>query len=119
MRIICNRWQLEEISLFIWDESFICVTPAVVDIIVQSSSARSLRKARLVSIAANWSSAELLGIVQGCPNLKEVMYIYDPYDDEVSSESDCGASIVSARRLLKSRGGTLGGFHASKFPPFF
>lgn len=117
-RIICNRCQLEEITLFI-EQSFSCVTPAVVDIIVKSSSARSLRKAQVVSMDAGWGAAELLGIVQGCPNLKEVMYIYDPYDEKLSSGSDCGASIVSARRLLKSRGGTLSGSHASECPPFF
>ena len=41
MRIICNRWQLEEINLFITrrDRSDLCVTPAVVDIIVKSSPA--------------------------------------------------------------------------------
>ena len=117
-RIICNRCQLEEIMLFICriPQSFLCVTPAVVDIIVQSSSARSLRKAQVVSMDAGWGAAELLGIVQGCPNLKQVGYYNH---DELSSESACSASIVSARRLLKIRGGTLEGSHASKFPPFF
>ena len=105
-RIICNRCQLEEIMLFICriPQSFLCVTPAVVDIIVQSSSARSLRKAQVVSMDAGWGAAELLGIVQGCPNLKQVGYYNH---DELDSESACSASIVSARRLLKSRGGTL------------
>ena len=121
VRIICNRWQLEEITLFIChiSEPFLCVTPAVVDIIVQSSSAMSLRKAHLLSLEKDWGAAELLGIVQGCPNLKEVMYLYDPHDEKLSSGSDFGAHIVSARRLLKSRGGKLEGNFASKFPPFF
>ena len=120
-RIICNRWQLEEITLFIVtiSEPFECVTPAVVDIIVQSSSARSLRKLLVLSLEAGWGAAEMLGIVQGCPNLKEVMYLYDPHDEKLSSGSDFGAHIVSARRLLKSRGGKLEGNFASKFPPFF
>ena len=119
--IICNRWQLEEITLFVCriSEPFVCVTPAVLDIINKSSSARSLRKAHLLSLEKDWGAAELLGIVQGCPNLKEVLYLYDPYDEKLSSGSDCGASIVSARRLLKSRGGTLEGSYASKCPPFF
>jgi hypothetical protein len=118
-RIICNQCQLEEITLFVCRFSGppLCITPAVVDIIVKSSSARSLRKAHLLSLEKDWGAAELLGIVQGCPNLKEVMYLYDPHD--LSSGSDCGAHIVSARRLLKSRGGTLEGSHASKCPPFF
>ena len=119
--IICNRWQLEELTLFVCriSASALCMTPAVVDIIVKSSSARSLRKAHLFSLEKDWGAAELLGIVQGCPSLKEVMYLYDPYDEKLSSGSDFGAHIVSARRLLKSRGGTLTGPDASKFPPFF
>ena len=119
MRIICNRCQLEEINLFITrrDQSDLCVTPAVVDIIVKSSSAASLRKATVSStLAAEWGAAELLGIVQGCPNLKQVGY-YNRR--ELSSGSVCSANIVSARRLLKSRGGTLEGSYASKCPPFF
>ena len=119
MRIICNRCQLEEINLFITrrDQSDLCVTPAVVDIIVKSSSAASLCKATVSStLAAEWGAAELLGIVQGCPNLKQVGY-YNRR--ELSSGSVCSANIVSARRLLKSRGGTLEGSYASKCPPFF
>ena len=118
MRIICNRWQLEDITLFVCriSQSSLCVTPAVVDIIVQSSSARSLRKAIISSLEKDWGAAELLGIVQGCPNLTDVLY---HNHGELESGSGCSASIVSARRLLKSRRGTLAGTFASKFPPFF
>ena len=118
MRIICNRWQLEEITFFIYriSEPPLCVTPAVVDIIVKSSSARSISKALISSLEKDWGAAELLGIVQGCPNLTDVLY---HNHGELESGSVCSASVVSTRRLLKSRGGTLLGSHASKFPPFF
>ena len=130
MNIICNQWQLEEITFFVCTRAFSrCVTTCG-DIIVNSSSATSLRKALVVSLEAGWSSAELLGIVQGCPNLTDVWWINYPgdwgpecnsYSEEyerktnliANLKAEARADIACIRRLLKSRGGRLQGTHVS------
>ena len=128
MNIICNQWQLEEITFFICTGAFSrCVTTCG-DIIGNSSSATSLRKALVVSLEAGWSSAELLGIVQGCPNLVDVWWINYPGDFATLSgsaweerkthlmanlQAEARADIACTRRLLKSRGGRLQGTHVS------
>ena len=132
MNITCNQWQLEEITFFVCTRAFSrCVTTCG-DIIVNSSSATSLRKALVVSLEAGWSSAELLGIVQGCPNLVDVWWINYPGDFATLSgspgpsaweerktnlmanfQAEARADIACTRRLLKSRGGRLQGTHVS------
>ena len=112
MRVICQRLSLEYIA--IWDDQgklTEALTADVVDIMLASPCATSLREARLYGIYA-FGTVELLRLVEGCPNMVKFGCSYRP-----RNAAYCDAlNLASLRRLLKSRGGKLWDAKAAKFP---
>ena len=112
MRIICQRLSLEYIA--IWDDEGKLtegLTADVVDIMLESPCATSLREAYLYGVYA-FGTVELLRLVEGCPNMMDLCCSYRPrfaaYRDALN--------LASLRRLLQSRGGKLWDAKAAKFP---
>ena len=112
MRVICQRLSLEYIA--IWDDQgkfTECLTADVVDIMLESPCATSLREARLYGVYA-LGTVELLRLVEGCPNMVKFGCSYRP-----RNAAYCDAlNIASLRSLLQSRGGKLWDAKAAKFP---
>ena len=112
MRVLCQRLSLEYIA--IWDDQGKFtegLNADVVDIILASPCATSLREARLYGVYA-FGTVELLRLVEGCPNMAKFGCSYRP-----RNAAYCDAlNLASLRSLLKSRGGKLWDVEASKFP---
>ena len=98
----------------IWDDQgklTEALTADVVDIILESPCATSLREARFYGVYA-FGTVELLRLVEGCPNMAKFGCSYRP-----RNAAYCDAlNLASLRSLLKSRGGKLWDAEASKFP---
>ena len=112
MRIICERLSLEYIA--IWDDEGKLtdgLTADVVDIMLESPCATSLREAYLYGVYA-FGTVELLRLVEGCPNMMDLCCSYRP---RFAAYRDA-SNLASLRRLLQSRGGKLGDAKAAKFP---
>ena len=111
MRVICQRLSLEYIA--IWDDQGKLtegLTADIVDIMLASPCATSLRDARIYGVYA-FGTVELLRLVEGCPNMVNLYCSYRP-----RSATYCDAlNLASLRRLLQSRGGKLDA-KAGKFP---
>ena len=111
MRVICQRLSLEYIA--IWDDQGKLtegLTADIVDIMLASPCATSLRDARIYGVYA-FGTVELLRLVEGCPNMVNLHCNYRP-----RSATYCDAlNLASLRRLLQSRGGKLDA-KAGKFP---
>ena len=83
----------------------------IVDIMLASPCATSLREARLYGVYA-FGTVELLRLVEGCPNMMKLNCNYRPRSAAYRDASD----LASLRSLLKSRGGKLGHAVAAKEP---
>ena len=112
VRHICERLRLESIQL----ESGSACTAAIVDIIIASPCARTLREAELNDISF-MNLAKTLRLVRGCPNLSVLKWslsehVYrNLHRDLTAPYRDVpGPSLCSFRDLLgilRSRGGRL------------
>ena len=113
MRVICQRLPLEDIAILDHDKGEVTegLTADVIDIMLASPCATSLREAYIYGVYA-FGTVELLRLVEGCPNMVNLHCNYRP-----RSAAYCDAlNLASLRRLLKSRGGKLGRAKAAKFP---
>ena len=113
MHVICERLSLETIWIDDDEQGKLTedLTADVVDIMLASPCATSLREAHFCGIYA-FGTVELLRLVEGCPNIINLYCSYRP-----RSATYCDAlNIASLRSLLKSRGGKLWGEEAAKFP---
>ena len=113
MRVICERLSLENIWIDDDEQGRLTegLTADVVDIMLESPCATSLREARLYGVYA-FGTVELLRLVEGCPNMMDLCCSYRP---RFAAYRDA-SNLASLRRLLQSRGGKLGDAKAAKFP---
>ena len=112
MRVICERISLENIWIDDDEQGKLTedLTADVVDIMLASPCATSLREAYLYGVYA-FGTVELLRLVEGCPNMVKFGCSYRP-----RNAAYCDAlNLASLRRLLKDRGGKLHA-KAGKFP---
>ena len=104
IRMICERFSLEELHLW----SMKSLTPAVVDMILSSPCARTLRAAHFGHHDHVFDLPALLRIANGCPLLSALDW---DFEDTPYSESDYGV-IDSICAVQKSRGGRMTrGYH--------
>ena len=113
MRVICERISLENIWIDDDEQGKLTedLTADVVDIMLASPCATSLRDARLYGVYA-FGTVELLRLAEGCPNMMNLHCNYRPRSAAYRDASD----LASLRSLLKSRGGKLGHAVAAEFP---
>ena len=80
-----------------------------VDIIVNSPCAATLRK---ISVCELLSSADLLRLLRGCPNISEVCWDFGGGRDPFFRRQRDLANLHTLLRILQSRGGKLdSGYH--------
>ena len=113
MHVICERLSLETIWIDDDEQGKLTedLTADVVDIMLASPCATSLRDARLYGVYA-FGTVELLRLAEGCPNMMNLHCNYRPRSAAYRDASD----LASLRSLLKSRGGKLGHAVAAEFP---
>ena len=113
MRVICERLSLENIWIDDDEQGRLTegLTADVVDIMLESPCATSLREARFYGVYA-FGTVELLRLAEGCPNMMNLHCNYRPRSAAYRDASD----LASLRSLLKSRGGKLGHAVAAEFP---
>ena len=97
LRILCETLPLEHLTF----SSMEYLSPAVIDIILQSSSAQTLRGIRIYYMAELFTPANCLRLVRGCPLLSE----FDEESDRLLSPIEHGKTVKAINKLLKSRGG--------------
>ena len=98
LRILCESLPLEHLT-FSSMEFFL--SPAVIDIILQSSSAQTLRGIRIFYMDEIFTPANLLRLVRGCPLLSE----FEGDGEELLSPIEHGKTVKAINKLLKRRGG--------------
>ena len=96
LRILCETLPLEHLTF----SSMEYLSPAVIDIILQSSSAQTLRCIRIYYMAL-FTPANCLRLVRGCPLLSE----FDEESDRLLSPIEHGKTVKAINKLLKGRGG--------------
>ena len=109
VRHICERLRLESIQL----ESGSACTAAIVDIIIASPCARTLREAEFNDISF-MNLAKMLRLVRGCPNLSVLRWSLSEHvfsnlyrDLTAPGDLDVALSFWNLISLLRSRGGRL------------
>ena len=98
LRILCESLPLEHLT-FSSMEWYLSL--AVIDIILQSSSAQTLRGIRIFYMDEIFTPANLLRLVRGCPLLSE----FEGDSGELLSPIEHGKTVKAINKLLKSRGG--------------
>ena len=100
LQILCESLSLEHLT-------FSCMrnlSPAVIDIILQSPSAQTLRSIAIYYMPDEiFTPANLLRLVCGCPLLSE--FEYEDDSEELLSPIEDGEAVDAINELLKSRGG--------------
>ena len=98
LRILCESLPLEHLT-FSSMEWYL--SRAVIDIILQSPSAQTLRGIRIFYMDEIFTPANLLRLVRGCPLLSE----FEGDSGELLSPIEHGKTVKAINKLLKSRGG--------------
>ena len=98
LRILCESLPLEHLT---FSSMELFLSPAVIDIILQSSSAQTLRGIRIFYMDEIFTPANLLRLVRGCPLLSE----FEGDSGELLSPIEHGKTVKAINKLLKSRGG--------------
>ena len=98
LRILCESLPLEHLT---FSSMELFLSPAVIDIILQSSSAQTLRGIRIFYMDEIFTPANLLRLVRGCPLLSE----FEGDSGELLSPIEHGKTVKAINKLLKRRGG--------------
>ena len=98
LRILCESLSLEHLTFSSMEWS---LSPAVIDIILQSSSAQTLRGIGIYYMDELFTPANLLRLVRGCPLLSE----FEGDSGELLSPIEHGKTVKAINKLLKGRGG--------------
>ena len=98
LRILCESLPLEHLT---FSSMELFLSPAVIDIILQSSSAQTLRGIRIFYMDEIFTPANLLRLVRGCPLLSE----FEGDSGVLLSPIEHGKTVKAINKLLKSRGG--------------
>ena len=99
LQILCESLSLEHLT-------FSCMrnlSPAVIDIILQSPSAQTLRSIAIYYMHDIFTPPNLLRLVRGCPLLSE--FGFDDDSEELLSPIEHGETVDAINELFKSRGG--------------
>ena len=99
LRILCESLSLEHLHL----SNMEYLSPAIIDIILQSPCAQTLRSIEIYYMDELFTPAHILRLVRGCPLLSE----FESYEDqeELLSPIEHGEAADAINELLKSRGG--------------
>ena len=79
------------------------LSPAVIGIILQSTSAQTLRGIGIYYMPEIFTPPNLLRLVRGCPLLSE--FEFDDDSEELLSPIEHGEAVDAINQLFKSRGG--------------
>ena len=96
LRVVCNS-SLEYLALPLMDN----LSPEVIDIILQSPSAQTLRHITIYYMHEVFNPPSMLRLVRGCPLLRRVEW---DHDMQLSPIED-GPNIDAINELIRSRGG--------------
>ena len=96
LRVVCNS-SLEYLALPLMDN----LSPEVIDIILQSPSAQTLRHITIYYMHEVFNPPSMLRLVRGCPLLRRVEW---DHDLQLSPIED-GPNIDAINELIMSRGG--------------
>ena len=99
LRILCESLSLEHLHLSNMED----LSPAIIDIILQSPSAQTLRSIEIYYMHDIFTPPNLLRLVRGCPLLSE--FVFDDDSEELLSPIEHGEAVDAINELLKSRGG--------------
>ena len=103
VRTVVEQLALESIDISHMDN----LTPAVIDIILQSRSAQTLKYSNIYDTPI-FTSATVLRLVRGCPRLANVTW---GQKRPPASPIDDGANVAEINALLKARGTEWGEVH--------
>ena len=117
LRILFESLSLEHLHLSNMED----LSPAVIDIILQSPSAQTLRSIEIYYMHDIFTPPNLLRLVRGCPLLSEFLSEFYEDSQELLSPIEHGEAVDAINELFKSRGGKedqyrpLAGFGPSLF----
>ena len=99
LRILCESLSLEHLHL----SNMEYLSPAIIDIILQSPCAQTLRSIEIYYMHDIFTPPNLLRLVRGCPLLSE--FGFDDDSEELLSPIEHGETVDAINELFKSRGG--------------
>ena len=99
LQILCESLSLEHLTFSCMED----LSPAVIGIILQSTSAQTLRSIEIYYMHDIFTPPNLLRLVRGCPLLSE--FGFDDDSEELLSPIEHGETVDAINELFKSRGG--------------
>ena len=103
VQILVEGLALERIRLDSEEADFVCLSSAIIEIILQSRSAQTLTFLAAIDIP-HFTSAAMLRLMRGCPRLSHLEW-HGPHGMNCMSAMEDGGNVDEIIALMKARGG--------------
>ena len=103
VQILVEGLALERIRLDSEEADFVCLSSAIIEIILQSRSAQTLTFLAAIDIP-HFTSAAMLRLMRGCPRLSHLEW-HGPRGMNCMSPMEDGGNVDEIIALMKARGG--------------
>ena len=103
VQILVEGLALERIRLDSEEADFVCLSSAIIEIILQSRSAQTLAFLAAIDIP-HFTSAAMLRLMRGCPRLSHLEW-HGPHGMNCMSPMEDGDNVDEIIALMKARGG--------------